>query len=457
MRAMRAIGLVLLSIAIMALLLTDADAQRRSSAQFTDQQTWGGTSTGTNTIAITIPNWSSNLQGVPLRFKAANTNSGAATLNVSGLGAIAIRKQTATGLQALAGGEIQQNQIYTVIYDDTFWQLINPSTTMPIVALTATYTVATTDCGKYFSLGGNTFYSFNIGDPGSFPAGCRIIINNADTARGKGLGITGLSTIRMWPGNTVTVTQNGTSWVTDPISPIVPFPIVDALTLHVNAVSGSDNPLNSDCLATGAGACATFQNAVNIVQQYWVPASGTIQADCESIYQEFVTVAGSGGYMAMQFVGNPANPSACAWIPNGLSGTILSFQDHVTGGVSGFIFGYSGGGSGTIVQARQYAIVDVGNNIFEANPGGIDLVSETNSSLNTIGTITLQSATGNTLGFAADGGTLFIGAPINVANGSTASFTQWFASGNLGEVQLNSTITRGTGGDGGGREVRLQQ
>ena len=32
-RAMRAIGLVLLSIAIMALLLTDADAQRRSSAQ----------------------------------------------------------------------------------------------------------------------------------------------------------------------------------------------------------------------------------------------------------------------------------------------------------------------------------------------------------------------------------------------------------------------------------------
>jgi hypothetical protein len=32
-RAMRAIGLVLLGIAIMALLLTDADAQRRSSAE----------------------------------------------------------------------------------------------------------------------------------------------------------------------------------------------------------------------------------------------------------------------------------------------------------------------------------------------------------------------------------------------------------------------------------------
>ena len=32
-KTMRAIGLVLLSIAIMALLLTDADAQRRSSAQ----------------------------------------------------------------------------------------------------------------------------------------------------------------------------------------------------------------------------------------------------------------------------------------------------------------------------------------------------------------------------------------------------------------------------------------
>ena len=33
LRTMRAIGLVLLSIAIMALLLTDADAKRRSSAQ----------------------------------------------------------------------------------------------------------------------------------------------------------------------------------------------------------------------------------------------------------------------------------------------------------------------------------------------------------------------------------------------------------------------------------------
>src|SRR6201982_883250 len=39
-RAMRAIGLVLLSIAIMALLLTDADAKRRSSAQGRASGSW---------------------------------------------------------------------------------------------------------------------------------------------------------------------------------------------------------------------------------------------------------------------------------------------------------------------------------------------------------------------------------------------------------------------------------
>jgi hypothetical protein len=107
-------------------------------AQFTDQRTWGGTSSGTNAITFSISNWSSNLVGVPLRFKAGGTNTGSATLNVSGLGAIAIRKQTGSGLQPLSGQEIQAGQIYTVIYDGTFWQLQSPPTATSVVSLTAT-------------------------------------------------------------------------------------------------------------------------------------------------------------------------------------------------------------------------------------------------------------------------------------------------------------------------------
>ena len=216
--------------------------------------------------------------------------------------------------------------------------------------------------------------------------------------------------------------------------------------MHVNAAVGSDNPLNSDCLATGTGACATFQNAINIVQQYFDPASGTIQADCESVYQELVTISASGnGYLAIQLNGNPTTPANCAWMPNGISGTIISVQDFSTSGVSGFTFGFTGGASGTFIQSRQYAIVDLGNLVFSANPGGIDLQAVTNATISTIGTITLNNATGGALGAVLDNAFLHIGLPITVQPSSAASFTSWFIAANNSSLFLNSTITLGAG------------
>jgi hypothetical protein len=63
-----------------------------------------------------------SMTGVPVTFKvgAALDNSGAVSLNVDGLGAVAIVKR---GGVPLAGGELATGQIYTVRYDGTYYQL----------------------------------------------------------------------------------------------------------------------------------------------------------------------------------------------------------------------------------------------------------------------------------------------------------------------------------------------
>lgn len=63
--------------------------------------------------------------GATAFFTTANANSGATTINVSGLGVKALDKK---GTTALVTGDILANALYMVQYDGTEWQLINPST-----------------------------------------------------------------------------------------------------------------------------------------------------------------------------------------------------------------------------------------------------------------------------------------------------------------------------------------
>jgi hypothetical protein len=65
-------------------------------------------------------------QGEVFSFIAAATNTGAATLNVSGLGAKSITKNGATALQ---GGEMVTGAVVTVMYDGTQFQLISNNVT----------------------------------------------------------------------------------------------------------------------------------------------------------------------------------------------------------------------------------------------------------------------------------------------------------------------------------------
>ena len=80
-------------------------------------QIYAASSTGNDTYAITLsPVPAGYTNGMLINFKADVANTGAATLNVNGLGAIAINKFND---EALATGDIEANQIVTVVYNST--------------------------------------------------------------------------------------------------------------------------------------------------------------------------------------------------------------------------------------------------------------------------------------------------------------------------------------------------
>ena len=91
-------------------------------------QVQGGAATfitvaGTDTLTgTTTPALAAYATGNQFSFLVANTNTGAVTLNVDGIGAKAI---TRTGTTALVAGDMVAGQVVEIIYDGTRFQLVN--------------------------------------------------------------------------------------------------------------------------------------------------------------------------------------------------------------------------------------------------------------------------------------------------------------------------------------------
>ena len=85
----------------------------------------------TNAYIVTLsPIPAALTAGLPVRVKIANTNTGASTLNVNGLGAVAVKRPGGTALQA---GDLVAGQVATLTYDGASFQLptipaANPTT-----------------------------------------------------------------------------------------------------------------------------------------------------------------------------------------------------------------------------------------------------------------------------------------------------------------------------------------
>ena len=84
--------------------------------------TWGGTAGGTaNALTLALsPAITTYTAGMTIRFAPSNSNSGATTLNVNGVGAVAVLTPASA---ACTGGEIKNNQPCTVTYNGAAWIL----------------------------------------------------------------------------------------------------------------------------------------------------------------------------------------------------------------------------------------------------------------------------------------------------------------------------------------------
>lgn len=112
----------------------------------------GGTA---NAITVSLnPPLIGYVGGTSLEFRASNNNTGAATINVNGLGAKNIKKLSGGVLTDVASGDIVAGVVYRVTYDGTQFQVTNAEFTPPAptgglvkistTSINATYPAATT-------------------------------------------------------------------------------------------------------------------------------------------------------------------------------------------------------------------------------------------------------------------------------------------------------------------------
>lgn len=137
---------------------------------------WGGTSGGTAnaqtlTPTIAIPAY---VAGQTFRFIAGATNTGSATLQISGLASPKTILSANTGVNIVAGN-ITSGRLYTVVYDGTNFQLLNESKVWQTYTPTVTQGVGitfTNNYSKYLVDGKTVFYNASLvatsaGTPGS--------------------------------------------------------------------------------------------------------------------------------------------------------------------------------------------------------------------------------------------------------------------------------------------------
>lgn len=117
-----------------------------------------------NALTLTLtPSPPSYAQPLTLLFRASNTNTGAATINVNGLGAKNIYKISSGSIVALGAGDIISGGLYVAFYDGVQFQLLGIYSGITSVSQGQLNTSTGT-----FSLGVSTANFINVG---SGPAG----------------------------------------------------------------------------------------------------------------------------------------------------------------------------------------------------------------------------------------------------------------------------------------------
>lgn len=169
-----------------------------------------GEATGSGTYTATLaPAPTSLASGLTVKVKFGTTNSGAATLNVNGLGAVAIKKGVST---ALVASDIIASAVYELTHDGTNWVIAGVQLSDYGAAVTAsanTYTLALSPAATVLITGQPYYVKFADTNAGTTPTlninglGAKTLVKSASTA---------LSISDLVVGKIYTVIYDGTNY-----------------------------------------------------------------------------------------------------------------------------------------------------------------------------------------------------------------------------------------------------
>lgn len=331
--------------------------------------------------------------------------------------------------------------------------------TTAFAGVTSNYTgvnsLATTDCNKTVVLAGSAFYTFTVGAASGFATSCAVIITNGDnvcplngasTCRGKILAINGYASFILWPGQTFVLTNQNSVWTYQ--QPGRWEPLV-GMIWNVNHTAGSDS---SDGLGTSAGAFATMQRCVIVVESLIDFGLSNVGPTCKNVAETFtepnvVHTHTLMGYHVISITGDTSTPDNVVWQVSGSGNTGFQCRDGGYAIVTGFKF-VSTGTANTFINGGQLGVCDFGSIDFGVNSGGFDLSQSPGGAVNFFGgTI---SITGNMMGWilsTGEGHVLVDGATVSVP--SALTFTNFIQQSAPSVVSATSMTFTGTGAGAG--------
>jgi len=363
------------------------------------------TVSGADTLTATVtPSLTAYAVGQMFAFVAANTNTGAVTINISGLGAKSITK---SGTTALGAGDLTANYLFVVVYDGTQFQLVGVSAST-FVNLTVSGVLTLSGAGVQLESSGTGAWKLPVGTTAQRPTGAAGLIRQNSTT-----------------GNPEWYDATTSSWLqfSQPAGYTVSYLVV------AGGGGGGQGSLASD-YAGGGGAGGLLTASVSL-------SSGTA----------YTVTVGAGGASNASGTNSVISGLATA-IGGGRGSSSLNSLTAASGGSGGGgsgIAGYFTGGAGTSGQGNAGGS---GGNSQGAGGGGASSVGSNSAA--TVGGAggagSSSSISGSAVIYSGGGGG-------SGATGGAGGVGGGGAGASSSPVGTAGTSNTGGGGGGGGATV----
>ena len=408
----------------------------------------------------TVNNFVMNLAPVPAMlvigmvvfFEAANTNSGACTLNVNGFGVKPLKKAYNS---PLVSGDILAGQIVEVSWDGTNWQML--STVSNTVTGGGVNPGTIHELGFYASTGSTISGLSTLADGVLVTDGATAPSISTTLPNGLDIGIPSAGNLSNCTNLPVAGGGTGDSSFT-------PYAVICGGTTSTGAFQpiASVGTAMQVLTSNGAGMLPTFQDNVSVlgVNVQTFTTSGTYTPTVGMIYAtiEVLGAGGGGGGCTGNYVNVAGGGGAGGFAKGNFTAAQVGASATVTIGAGG-LAGTSGGGNGGTGGATSIALTGAGTITITGNGG----VGGLGDSVGT-GNNGLTTKTGGVGGTASNGSIVNIQGAHGANSFGSHGTTYYCQSGSggqsiyggagVGQFAINQTLTgnnaTGYGSGGGG-------